>query len=92
MTERQRALAAYIRTLGPSVARARTLDQFVGRLMASIQEDGVFLASQFAQGLLVQGKHKVNDAAPVAVKAITDVVTNVATEWLKSLTLPKRGR
>jgi hypothetical protein len=92
MTERQRALAAYVRTLGPHVRRARSVNEFVDLLMGAIREDGVFLAAQFAQGLLVQGKRKVDQAAPPAVTSVTDVLASAAATWLKNLTEPKRRR
>ncbi len=90
MTERQKALAAYVRTLGPHISRARSMNQFIDRLMSAVREDGLFVAAQFAQGLLTQSKQRIDNQAPPAIRALTDIASNVAAEWLKSLTTKRK--
>jgi hypothetical protein len=90
MTARQEALAAYIRTIGPEMRGVKTMNQFLERLTGCVREDGVFVAANFAKGLLSMGKTKVDTGAPDAVKALTGIAAGIAAEWLTGLTKKRR--
>lgn len=59
MNERQKALLAYVMTIGPHVSGAQTLDDFSNRLVRCMREDIVFVFQGFATGFIEMGKRAV---------------------------------
>jgi hypothetical protein len=65
MTERQKALLAYVMTIGPEIRGWKSLEDLTNRILRCAREDSSFVAQGFATGLIEFGRRaleqKTND-------------------------------
>jgi hypothetical protein len=63
MTERQKALLAYVQTLGPELKKVKSVEDFIERLARCAREDAAFIGQGLSAGLIEIGRRVVEQRA-----------------------------
>jgi hypothetical protein len=79
MNARQKALLEYVKTIAPHTVGARSVDDFMGRMIGCVREDVAFIATGFASAAVHKGRqfvdNKTNDAVGMVVGLIGSFIS-----------------